>query len=140
MKSIQLLVEKVNETYITHSIFVLHVYKLFDIELSLTCIIPQSPLRYGDRTAPVRCQILQNRTVAVRFCGHRTVVVKSFWLICLIRRFKTGFWSSYYNRKEKLCIIEGTSESRMLLLKCSFKNLSLLNVAQSLCLWSMRKL
>ena len=37
---------------------------------------------YGDRTAAVRCQILQNRTAAVRspydFYGHRTVAVAFF--------------------------------------------------------------
>ena len=50
--------------------------------LTSTCdlpFMPQSQVPYGDRTAPVRCQILQNRTVTVRtpydFCGHRTVAV-----------------------------------------------------------------
>ena len=43
--------------------------------------MPQSHVPYGDRTAPVRCQILQNRTVTVRsydFYGHRTVAVAFF--------------------------------------------------------------
>ena len=44
--------------------------------------MPQSQMPYGDRTAAVRCQILQNRTAAVRspydFYGHRTVAVAFF--------------------------------------------------------------
>ena len=44
--------------------------------------MPQSQMPYGDRTAAVRCQILQNRTAAVRspydFYGHRTVAVAIF--------------------------------------------------------------
>ena len=44
--------------------------------------MPQSQMPYGDRTAAVRCQILQNHTAAVRspydFYGHRTVAVAFF--------------------------------------------------------------
>ena len=45
--------------------------------------MPQSQMPYGDRMAAVRCQILQNRTTAVRspydFYGHRTVAVAFFY-------------------------------------------------------------
>ena len=59
--------------------------------------MPQSQMPYGDRTAPVRCQILQNRTVAARFLrapysrssflAQVTIVTMGyshrFWYVCV---------------------------------------------------------
>ena len=54
--------------------------------------MPQSQMPYGDRTAAVRCQILQNRTAAVRspydFYGHRTVAVAFLHIVRCLGRFK----------------------------------------------------